>query len=213
MSLRVRLLVMLWCLCAPAIAADVAVTMNDNRLDLRIEALQYPANLRTELTSGLTNRFLARISLRDGAAVLQQRNAEIAIRYDLWDQVFMVETTLEGKAQSRDNLGTAQLTAFLAALQLRNAFSSATLPADHELTVSVELLLNPIGREKLGMLRKWVAENNTPQAGGDSATSGNSELFNRVFEQYADGSQFAATWRVVVTSRPFRLDALSHERR
>jgi hypothetical protein len=194
-------------------AADVVVAVNDNGLDLRVDALQYPANLRSELTSGLTTRFLARISLREGAAVLSRRNAEIAIRYDLWDQLYLVETSLEGKVRSRSNLDTVQLTAFLGALEFSDAIASAPLPADRELTVSIELLLNPIGREKLGMLRKWVAENNTPQAGGDSVNSGNSELFNRVFEQYADGSQFATTWRVVVGSRPFRLDVLRRERR
>jgi hypothetical protein len=35
----------------------------------------------------------------------------------------------------------------------------------------------------------------------------NNALFNRIFEQYADGEQLAATWRVALESRAFRMTA------
>ena len=210
-SMSVRLVFLLWVLSAPAVAAEVVVSLTDGRVNVRIDALQYPQTLPRELTSGLTNRILARVTLLDGTDVLQQRTAEIAVRYDLWDQTFAVIIGIEGAVQSRSFADLAQLSAFLAALELRGLFEYGTLAPDRELVVSAELLLNPIGREKLGMIRKWVAGNSTPQPGGDSATSGHSELFNRIFEQYADGSQLVATWRVVVASRAFRLNSLPHE--
>jgi hypothetical protein len=213
MSRPVRFLVLAWWLSAPVTAAELFPSLDQDQVNLRIEALPFPATLHKELTSGLTNRILARISLLDGATVLQQRNVSIAIRYDLWDQTFAVSTDADGKVQARTLPDPGQLHAFLAALELTGIFTGAQMPPDRELRISAELLLNPIGREKLGMIRKWVAENSTPQAGGDAAAAGNSELFNRIFEQYADGSQFAATWRVVVSSRTFRLNSLPHERR
>ena len=206
-----HLLPLLWLLPMPASAAELSVAVEQGQVNLRIIALQYPANLPGELTSGLTNRILVRMSLRDGATVLEQRTAEIAIRYDLWEQSFAVATHVDGKLQTRRFADIKQLDAFLAVLEIPGVFAAEPLP-DRELTVVAELLLNPIGREKLGMIRKWVAENSTPQAGGDAAASGHSELFNRIFEQYADGAQFATSWRVVLTSRALRMNTLPHER-
>lgn len=209
----VRFLWLAWLLSSPVTAAEVIPSLHDEKVNLRIDSLQFPATLDKELTSGLTNRILARISLLDGSTVLQQRNVSIAIRYDLWDQTFAVSTDVDGRVQTRTLADPGQLHAFLAALEMTGIFASPQLPPDRELRISAELLLNPIGREKLGMIRKWVAQNTTPQAGGDTAAAGNSELFNRIFEQYADGAQFAASWRVVVSSRTFRLNSLPHERR
>jgi hypothetical protein len=97
--------------------------------------------------------------------------------------------------------------AFLAALEIPRLFVATSLPKERDLVLRAELLLNPIGREKLRMLRKWVADNSTPEAGGEAASSANNALFNRIFEQYADGEQLAATWRVALESRAFRMTA------
>jgi hypothetical protein len=58
------------------------------------------------------------------------------------------------------------------------------------------------------MIRKWVAQNSTPVVGGDQGISLSNALFNRIFEQYAEGSDVAAAWRVELASAPFRLDRL-----
>jgi hypothetical protein len=63
------------------------------------------------------------------------------------------------------------------------------------------------------MIRKWVAENSTPDVGADQGISTSNTIFNRIFEQYADGSDVAAEWRVDVTSPPFRPRSLTHEGR
>ena len=207
-----RWILLAWFLAPPTMAAELFVNLSEGQVNVRIDALQYPASLPRELTSGLTNRILARLSLRDGGAVVQRRTVEIAIRYDLWDQTFDVSTDVDGKVQRRRLADLAQLDALLAALEIRGVFAAASLGQDREMLIEAELLLNPIGREKLGMIRKWVAQNNMPQAGGESAVYGRSELFNRIFEQYADGSQIAATWRVTLSSKPFRPNILPHER-
>ena len=82
-------------------------------------------------------------------------------------------------------------------------FDAATLSATRELVLRVEVLLNPIGREKMRMIRKWVAQNNTPEAGPNQGISMSNAIFNRILDQYADGSDIAAAWRADVPARPF----------
>jgi hypothetical protein len=188
-----RAVLLLVMLCAPAMAAEVTPLPGASDLGVRIEALQYPANLPKELTSGLTSRLFVRVSLLDGGTVLQQHAAELAIRYDLWDETFTVTSTLEGRTIGTRVLpDLGQTTAFLAVVELPHVFVTQPLPPNRDLVIRAELLLNPIDREKLGIIRKWVAQNSTPQVGTDSAGTASNAIFNRIFEQYADGSQLAA---------------------
>ncbi len=210
--MRRALALLLLSVTATASAADVHVTLIDGKLGARVDALSYPATLPRELTSGLTNRLYARVSVSDARMVLGQKVVEYAIRYDLWDQIFSMASTLDGvPAETRPLATRAELDAVLAALPLPRLFDAATLPAAAELTLRVEVLLNPIGREKMRMIRKWVAQNSTPEVGGDRGISMSNALFNRIFEQYADDSEVAAVWRSVVSSAPFRLERLKHD--
>jgi hypothetical protein len=194
-------------------AAEVSATLEDGRLGVRVDALAFPATLPKELTSGLTNRFYALVSLADARAVLGKKVVEYSIRYDLWDQTFSVVSTTDGSiAESRTLAGLAEVNALLAALPLSRLFEISTLPAT-DLTLRVEVLLNPIDREKMRMIRKWVAQNSTPEAAGGPGITVSNAIFNRIFEQFGDGSDVAAVWRTTVESRPFRLDSLKNERR
>lgn len=195
-------------------AAEVSATLVDGKLGARVDALSYPATLPKELTSGLTNRLYAQVSVADARANLGQKIVEIAIRYDLWDQTFSVVSTVDGAiTESRTLAGLSEVNALLAALPLPRLFEVTTLPASVDLTLRVEVLLNPIDREKMQLIRKWVAQNNTPEVGGRQGISVSNAIFNRILEQYANGSNVAAAWRASVASAPFRLDGLNHERR
>ena len=195
-------------------AAEVSATLIEGKLGARVDAISYPATLPKELTSGLTNRLYARVSLMDAKETVGQRTIEIAIRYDLWDQVFSVVSTMDGAVvDSRTLPGVAEINGLLAALPLSKLFDVATLPATRDLVLRIELLLNPIGREKMRMIRKWVAQNNMPEAGVNQGISMSNAIFNRILEQYADGSDVAAVWRADAESIPFRLDKLLNEGR
>jgi hypothetical protein len=185
-----------------AAAAGLAPVQTGGELGVRFDALPFPPTLPRELESGLTNRLYVRVRLLEAQAVLQERTIEIAIRYDLWEQNFTVTRTVDTAPAETQQLSGAEMKNYLAALHIPRLFSARTLNANVELTLRAELLLNPIGREKLRMIRKWVAENSTP-VNADQGIATSNTVFNRIFEQYADGSDLAAVWRVELTSRPF----------
>ena len=144
------------------------------------------------------------MTVLDGETTLQVSTVELAIRYDLWDQAFTVTRTVNtAPAETVTLASTSDMNAFLQSLHVPRIFSARMLPPTRPLTLRAELLLNPIGREKLRMIRKWVAENSAPNI--DQGISTSNTVFNRIFEQYADGSDLAAVWRVDLLSPPFRL--------
>ncbi|HEU5136887.1 MAG TPA: hypothetical protein VFU13_17195 [Steroidobacteraceae bacterium] len=195
-------------------AAEISATLADGKLGARVDALSYPVTLPKELTSGLTNRLYVQVSVADANTTIAQKVVEIAIRYDLWDERFSVFSTMDGTiTESRTLASLPEVSALLAALPLPRLFEVNALPAGADLTLRVEVLLNPIDREKMQMIRKWVAQNNTPEVGGRQGISVSNAIFNRILEQYANGSNVAAAWRASVASAPFRLDSLTHEKR
>ena len=201
----------------PVLAAELTALRRDQRIGARVQKLDYPESLRKELVSGLTNRLLLRVSLRRDTEVLEEAAIEIAIRFDLWDEVFHIATTSPAGESTRVEPSIESALRALEDLQLGGLFSATSRPGNSQLQVHADILLNPIDRERMDKIRQWVAANTTgSSSGGQSATrtaSASSELFARIFEQYAAGKDVASVWRRTLASRPFRLDELTDDAR
>ena len=190
-------------------AAEVSVSRDGAMLSAHVHAIAFPANLSAELESGLANRLYARVSLLDRREVIGQRAVEVMVRYDLWDERFLVVSTVdEAIVDSRKLANVAEVNSLLSSLPLPRLFSINGLPNDRDLTIRVELLLNPVSREKARMIRKWVSQNTAPTVAGEQGPSMSNTIFNRIFEQYSGGSDMAAVWRTEVASEFFRLGSL-----
>ncbi|MFC4311127.1 hypothetical protein ACFPN2_18665 [Steroidobacter flavus] len=198
---------------ANACAAELTPAVQNGQLGLTIEAPAYPDTLRKDLTSGLTNRILIRVTLARGTEIVSTRAVEIAVRYDLWDEHFNTTVTLDGvQTEARIVPNMEQMQTFLRRLPLPRLFASNGLGRGHALTLTADILLNPVDRERMEMIRKWVAQNNV---GPGDAGGRNGDLavaiFNKIFEQYSKGAEVAAVWRETSVSRPFRLEELADE--
>ena len=217
--MRAAATLLLLVLAASASGAELRPFVESGPLGARIIAVAFPDTLRKELTSGLTNRLLIRtVLLADGQQV-GQKAVEIAIRYDLWDESFASTVSVEDVViESRALARLEDVLALLANLRLHPLFRQAELPVGRALTLRMDMLLNPIDRERMERIRKWVAENSsytpgvTGAFGQQPSASTSSVIFNKIFEQYASGSDFAATWQTTVTSPPFRAESLPNER-
>ena len=177
-----------------------------------MQALAFPESLPRDLRSGLTNRLLVRASLLQGEQSRASAIVEIALKYDLWDEKFLTELSINGATVTAPSLRTLEeAVAWLSDLRLPALFD---IPAGGgTFTLKAQALLNPIERERLERIREWVKENSNyvPLDGGVQgrpAESGSNAIFNRIFEQYAAGDDVAAQWRREVASAPFSVTQL-----
>jgi hypothetical protein len=201
-------------------AADLSAFVEEAALGVTLSGVRFPEALPKDLASGLTTRILIRVTLEEAGRRTRQRSAEIAIRYDLWDEVFTLVTRLDGTAPETTTKRSAQdVRASLDQIRLARLFSTADIGVASELTVHAELLLNPIDRERMENLRRWVAENSARRSldpagilGAADASLANA-VFNKIFEQYASGSDVAAAWQQRVSMPRFKLEALRHDGR
>jgi hypothetical protein len=206
--LRLWVTLLLW-VGTSAQAAELTHFVSERRIGARIRVLDYPESLRKDLLSGLTTRLLVHMSLLQGDQSRDTAGVEIALKYDLWDELFRVELSIDGAAASAPQLRTAEeALAWLNDLRLPALFE---VPAGKgTFILKAEALMNPVERERLERIRKWIKENSSyvPVDGtrGSTSESGSNAILNRIFERYTSGDDVAAQWQREVVSAPFEVD-------
>lgn len=220
MTRAVRFGCILLLCCAEACGAELSPLLQDQWLGAVVSDVRFPDSLRKDLTSGLTNRILIRAVLSSGGSVVRQQTVEVTIRYDLWEETFATRTVVDDVVvEVSRKRALDDVIALLQRLHLPRLFQSAGLNGNTRYVVRADMLLNPIDRERMKQIRKWVRENSDdtplgPDAVGARTTSTMStEIFNKLFEQYASGADLAAAWRDSAVSAPFTLTTLGADKR
>jgi hypothetical protein len=217
---HIGVLCLLWACVASA--ADLLPVREGDRIGAHVTGLRLPEGLRKDLRSGLTTRMLLRIELLADARVVETRMVELAVKYDLWDENFLLTIT-PGGTPPRVLNADSEVLALLSDVSLPRLFELSRFVAGREHVLKCDVLLNPIEEERLALIRKWVAENSVPSMnqgvdaarGGPGPAAGTAygDLFNRIFERYASGDGGVAAWTDSLRSRPFRPEAVPNESR
>jgi hypothetical protein len=203
-----------------ALGAELIPVVRDRHLGVEIRAAALPTTFPKDLVSGLTNKLLIRVSLLSGGRQVDRKNVEISIKYDLWDETFKLTVSVdEAIVEVRSNLAREAIEAFLADIRIPDLFAAGEMREDGVAALRVEILLNPIERERIEAIQRWVAENNTytpADTPGFSdkrvGSSRSNAIFNRIFEQYAHGADTAAIWKESLSSEPFKIEEVGDER-
>jgi hypothetical protein len=205
---------------AAGACADLTPLLREGTLGVRVTHVHLPESLRKDLLSGLTNRIVLQVALLQDGAPVSRKVLDIAIKYDLWEENFTLRLTGgESGIITRTWTREDEVVAALDNLSLPRLFAGAPLAARGSLTITADVLFNPVEKERLEEIRRWVAENSTVPPGGTygaglppaSAASQSRALFNRIFAQYASGASLAAAWKDSGTTIAFRLKDLREE--
>ncbi len=102
--------------------------------------------------------------------------------------------------------------AILTDLGLPHLFPLDPANSGTSLGLTADILFDPIEKERMAEIRQWVAENDRPSppdaaslsSGLPAPRSTSARLFNKIFQQFADGAAVAAAWKQTVSSPPFR---------
>jgi len=173
-----------------------------------------PPTLRSDLSSGLTNRILLQVALQKASSVVAQRTAEVRVKYDLWDETYQMTVSVEGSASiSSTFLKIDEVIGALENLRLPGLFASSELTEGSRYELGVRILFDPIEKARMEELQRWVEENSSttvpattdvgPGAQASTPLSASRSLFDRIFEQYAAGATVAAVWQDSAVSAPF----------
>lgn len=217
---RRRLIVLgplLWLAPVSALGAQLTPVLQEGELGVLLRGASLPPTVRKDLSSGLTNRVVIRIALQ-GAQPALQRLVGIAVKYDLWEETFAVRVSVDDvDAVAMSLRSVDEVVEMLTNLTLPHLFAiDSGVSAGKSLTLTAQILFDPIEKARLEEIRKWVAENDRPVppdpsslgSGLPARPSASSRVFNRIFEQFAAGASEAAVWKQAVSSTPFKLEDL-----
>lgn len=214
-------------LLAPAVGAELSISRAGGSITTTLRGLAFPPTLPKDLKSGLTTHILVHLTLLENGRAEEQRDIDVAVRYDLWDENFpLTETAGRTVLRSQVFATLDQVTRFLENITLPRAVPTAKLVPGRTYSLSAQVLLNPIERERMERLKQWVDENSAsekpstpaftaPLGDGPSAppaVATPESLFDRIFQQYASGLERSSAWRQTLVSAPFKLEDLSRDR-
>jgi len=211
-------------LCLPpldALAAHVVPLATASGMGASVVQASLPTTIRSDLSSGLTNRILIQVMLRKAGAVIAQRTAEVRVKYDLWDETYRMTVSGAGDAVISSTFRTIDaVIGALENLRLPGLFAPSELTEGSRYELGVRILLDPIEKARMEELQRWVEENSSaappaadvgPGAQASPPPSASRSLFDRIFEQYAAGATVAAVWQDSAVSVPFDLKDLRRE--
>ena len=200
-------------------AAELKLFLKDNQLGALIHEVQYPDSLSRDLTSGLSNKILIQFTLSVDSRPSLQKYVEIIVKYDLWNENFHLSTSGDGKNVSQNFKNIKEVLAWLKELKMEALFQMKNLDRAQAVSIQSQILLNPVERERLEKVKKWVTQNSTSTApsepGRSLSTAGRSSrstLFNKIFEQYSDGQNVAAIWKTDLSSTTLPLSEVPREK-
>jgi hypothetical protein len=203
------------------LSAELNPFLQEHHLGVIVAHVRLPPTLRKDLASGLTNKILIRLALFQDGKPLTRKLVDIAVRYDLWEETFSMDTRVDDvMVDSQTYRQMDDVVAALGNLRLPGLFPSQAAPRS-QLALTAELLFNPVQKERMDEIRKWVAENSAaalpdpttvrPGLSAPAPASDSRALFNRIFQQYAAGASIAAAWKDAGSSKPFKVEELRDE--
>jgi hypothetical protein len=207
------LLVLLLAAVAPAGAAELVPYSEGDFIGVQLRGMRLPDSLRQDLVSGLTNRMLIRMTLATEGRTISQSVVAIGVKYDLWEESFRMTLSVDDRELPAQTFARIEdVLNVLADLPLNAVFRSSDLQAGRAHTLLADVLFDPVDRERMENIRRWVSRNSTiPTSGAPTPTGASSPsaaLFNAIFEQYAEGADIASTARDSATSAAFRPEQL-----
>ena len=214
------LLLLLAPICARS--AELNPFLQEHRLGVIVAHVRLPPTLRKDLASGLTNKILIRVVLSQDTRTLTRKLVGIAVRYDLWEETFSMDTRVDDvMIDSKTYRQMDDVVSALGNLRLPGLFTPGQSAQGAQLALTAELLFNPVEKERMEEIRRWVAENSgaalpdpstvRPGLSAPAPASDSRALFNKIFQQYAAGASIAAAWKDAGSSKPFKVEELHDE--
>lgn len=217
--MRTLLLIGLSLLTSVAQALEIIPLKGPSGYGVKIKDITYPDKIEKELSSGLTTKVLYHLQLKAGPEVIINFISEYAVKYDLWDESFAFEISPPSDEKvKRIFRSNNEVLVQLQSPVFDGAFGS-DVQQDKLMRIQVDILLNPIQKEKMEKIRKWVAQNSVTDlldpTGGRSLKSTGARgdtIFNTIFEQFSRGSSVAGVWKTSGQSKEFRFKEVNNEK-
>ena len=216
--ITLSLLAILFAAAAEA-AEGLRVFQSHGAIGIQTTELKLPTEiLHKSAKSGLSTTFLAIVSVYAPDKLLHSQEWSIKYHYDLWDENFILQIKGPKKVLEMSFKNEAELFAGLAKLKLVGLWPPHQLGA--QLQFKLQLILDPVDKEKAQQIRKWISQNILPQTTGNpnaSSLLSNSTplhfsgLFQKILNRDGNSNQTQGLWSTEAVSPLVQLKDIANE--
>lgn len=199
-------------------AAQVKPFFQKNSLGVTLQDLQYPTHFEKNLRSGLTHRF--QFNIRTDLPFLSETVRTINIKYDLWSEKYQIAIEEHPSKQFVENVNLEKLNLILKRIQFKNLLPAKQLSDTVTFSMNIQIRLNPIEKERIKAIQKWIVENSTTQPLSFSSDTSipklmlpakKKTLFSWIFNQNTEKMSEASEWQITTPSISIHRESIPHE--
>jgi hypothetical protein len=138
--------------------------------------------VRPHLSTGLTTTFLIAVEAVDGGGKKKKGGGKVDIRYEPWDEVFLVSTLgVDGRLHQESLPSFDRLLAWWKGLALP-VLAADPLSTNGAWRVEVHLSVIPFSQSEQRETQRWLADSLGRQEPGDAAPGGRTEPLSGVLD-------------------------------
>ena len=185
-------------------AFEITLEESEGAKAIRLFDINYPTEFAEDLNSGLKTVILiqANVYVTDNAEKPVSVESSINVQFDLWDEVFIFEQS------NNSNKTVIKITEKDILLEMLRVIE-VSLPEAEIYTearifrLTVVIYINPISRERIELIRNFIAENTVPgelvRESSSDKTEVKASLFNMIFNEYIKENETSSIWSETAT--------------
>lgn len=153
-----RLLLLFFIL--PLISEAISIQFKKDKKMLIFQIKEIPLNVESldkNLKSGISNHFIAKLSLFVKQKEISKSQVQIKVIYDLWDEIFNLKITNSENSKELKLKNLSEVKEYLSSFSFPFTYEKAT--SYQSITANFEFIQDPFTKEKQKKIKTWIAEN------------------------------------------------------
>ncbi len=164
--------------------------------------------LSKNLKNGFTTTLLYNISVKNPKFSGPEKQLVFAVYYDLWNEVFH-STELFGQVKKTTTFKTpAEVISRVEKVVFLPLEALSSLDLNAPTSIVVQVYLDPIQKDRLTAVRKWISENSINTGAEQTRTTPSNPLFSALVGEYLNAGLASLSWKTEVRSSAFRISDL-----
>lgn len=205
MNFKMTLLLMFVLINSNFTLANTGFSIQNKNQKLEIQMPEFndfSSQFIKEIKSGLSVKIIQILRFNDKKRKITLYQNAFTIRYDLWDEVFLFKEASSPILKIKD---MAQLFAILKSKSNNKiSYDTKKLNVDRDFFFETLYVINPISKEKSGIIKKWMAEKfvgPSSQEVGSETNSFIAGIVNTVVQTELDKNIYGADKHIIIKSK------------
>ncbi len=174
-------------------------------LGANLKITELPKELfKKNLKNGFTTTLLYKVSIQNPKGPLPANQQVFTVYYDLWNEEFYANFPLAPGKKPAVLRTPEEVMARMEEVVFLPLTPLVELDPQAPIQIKAQVYLDPIQKDRLAAVGKWISENSL----SIERTSSPNSVFSALVNQYLNEGLASLSWKTEISSKPFRVSDL-----